>query len=187
MSSALRVRRGLNLLTSLRWRVCLAALLPVSALLAGVLTTSPASASSQGLLSSYTGAFGEGCLDAWQDTHKLLNLVVAYPCSNDDPAEYWYYDGTYIHPAGGNGPDYGSCLDVYGNGGVGSPVDLYYCNGTDAQKWTLNGNGQLVNKSSCLDIPKWGYGMTQPGGNPIQMHVWSCGNIGPWQQWFFTG
>src|ERR1700726_1892354 len=53
----------------------------------------------------------------------------------------------------------GGCLDV-GSAGTssGTNVDWYPCNGTAAQGWTHQANGELVNPNSGLCL-------TDPGGN----------------------
>jgi Ricin-type beta-trefoil lectin domain len=49
-----------------------------------------------------------------------------------------------------------SCMDVTGGGTAnGTLVQLYACNDTGAQQWTVGANGSLVNPQSglCLDDP----------------------------------
>src|SRR4051794_14386349 len=45
------------------------------------------------------------------------------------------------------------CLDNFANlKKNGNKIDLYTCNGTDAQKWTVNTNGTIVNGNGyCLN------------------------------------
>ena len=72
----------------------------------------------------------------------------------------------------------GMCLDVDGAGTAnGTLVDLYTCNGTGAQQWQAQSNGELVNPESgkCLDD-------TGFGGSGTQVQIWSCGD-GTNQQW----
>ncbi|TFK37402.1 G-X-X-X-Q-X-W domain-containing protein [Crucibulum laeve] len=75
------------------------------------------------------------------------------------------------------------CLDV--RGGIlanGTPVQLYDCNGTPAQKWILKRGStavQLAGTSFCLDAgssPKSGVGLK----------IWKCYNNTPAQKWFYT-
>ena len=64
----------------------------------------------------------------------------------------------------------GDCLDVRGAGTAnGTKVDLYPCNGTGAQSWTHQSNGELVNANSgkCLDD-------TGFGGSGTQVQIWAC-------------
>ncbi len=65
----------------------------------------------------------------------------------------------------------GGCLDVQNAGtGNGNAVQLYGCNGTAAQKWTLRGDGTLLNPRSgrCLDVANGGTG----AGSPVI--IWDC-------------
>lgn len=53
----------------------------------------------------------------------------------------------------------GGCLDVVAAGtSSGTAVDWYPCNGTPAQNWTPESNGELVN-------PNCGLCLTDPGGD----------------------
>ena len=64
----------------------------------------------------------------------------------------------------------GKCLDVAGAGTAnGTQVQLYDCNGTGAQIWQAQSNGELVNPNSgkCLDD-------TGFGGAGTQLQIWSC-------------
>lgn len=210
MSGTQRVRPKLKLLTSRRWRVGLGALLPVSAILVGVLTASPASAESNpsdswsfGLIQSAMqgGPYDPACLDDWNGTTNNYNPVVAYPCNYNDHGQWWAIDKTNdtIHPAyetwlGQIVPNYLVCLDVYAGGGIGADVELYQCNNTGAQQWLSTANfapgayGLIINPQThgCLDLPSYGQDVTPPGGPPTQEHIWTC-NIdrdgGAYQQW----
>ncbi|MFJ9561003.1 RICIN domain-containing protein [Streptomyces fuscichromogenes] len=47
----------------------------------------------------------------------------------------------------------GKCADVAGaNTANGTPVDLYDCNGTGAQQWTVGGDGTIRALGKCLDV-----------------------------------
>jgi hypothetical protein len=63
----------------------------------------------------------------------------------------------------------------------GTKIQLYDCNGTNAQKWTVSG-GALVNTGSgkCLDATNW----SSANGNQLQ--IWSCTG-GANQQWTLPG
>ena len=72
----------------------------------------------------------------------------------------------------------GNCLDVAGAGTAnGTKVDLYPCNGTGAQSWVHQSNGELVNANSgkCLDD-------TGFGGSGTQVQIWACADSSN-QQW----
>jgi hypothetical protein len=73
----------------------------------------------------------------------------------------------------------GACLDVQNAGtGNGNAVQVYACNGTPAQKWTLRADGTIVNPRSgrCLDVANGGTG----AGNPVI--IWDCSGA-PNQKW----
>ncbi|THV26567.1 glycosyl hydrolase family protein [Glycomyces paridis] len=75
----------------------------------------------------------------------------------------------------------GKCLDVEGSGTAdGTPVQLYTCNGTNAQKWTAPGDGTLRALGKCLDVAN---GSTADG-TPVRL--WTCNGSGA-QQWAFSG
>jgi hypothetical protein len=70
------------------------------------------------------------------------------------------------------------CLDVDGGGTAnGTTVDLYTCNGTGAQVWVPQSDGELINPQSgdCLDDTNW-------GASGTQLQIWTCGD-GTNQQW----
>ncbi len=72
----------------------------------------------------------------------------------------------------------GDCLDVAGAGTAnGTLVDLYPCNGTGAQSWAHQSNGELVNTSSGKCLDDTGY-----GGSGTQVQIWSCTGTAN-QQW----
>ncbi|KAF8147701.1 G-X-X-X-Q-X-W domain-containing protein [Crassisporium funariophilum] len=84
-----------------------------------------------------------------------------------------------IHPPG----QPNKCLDV--RGGImanGTPVQIYDCNGTQAQKWVIKRGGQQIKVSGtsfCLDA----------GSSPTSgtgMKIWTCYDNLPAQQWNYT-
>ncbi|MFD4601399.1 ricin-type beta-trefoil lectin domain protein [Streptomyces sp. NPDC058464] len=51
----------------------------------------------------------------------------------------------------------GKCVDVAGaNTANGTPVDLYDCNGTAAQQWTVGSDGTVRALGKCLDVTSGG-------------------------------
>ena len=67
-----------------------------------------------------------------------------------------------------NGPG-GKCVDVRAaNSADGTPVQLYDCNGTNAQAWTVASDGSIQALGKCLDITNQG----TTAGTPIQL--WTC-------------
>lgn len=63
----------------------------------------------------------------------------------------------------------GECLDVQGSGTAnGTPVQVWGCNGSGAQKWRLRADGALVNPQSgrCLDAAAGAVG--------THLQLWAC-------------
>ncbi|MGW2187869.1 ricin-type beta-trefoil lectin domain protein [Streptomyces sp. NPDC001719] len=79
----------------------------------------------------------------------------------------------------------GKCLDVEGGKtDNGTPVQLWTCNGSAAQKWHVYGDDlglhlQNVNSQKCLDVS----GGKSDNGTKIQ--IWNC-NSSPAQTWEFN-
>ncbi|MER6025893.1 RICIN domain-containing protein [Streptomyces sp. NPDC001851] len=75
----------------------------------------------------------------------------------------------------------GKCVDVAGaNPANGTPVQLYDCNGTAAQAWTVGSDGTIRALGKCLDAT----GNGTADGTPVQL--WDCTG-GPNQRWTVTG
>ncbi|MFE5977874.1 ricin-type beta-trefoil lectin domain protein [Streptomyces sp. NPDC056460] len=71
----------------------------------------------------------------------------------------------------------GKCVDVAGaNSANGTPVQLYDCNGTGAQRWTVGTDGTIRALGKCLDVTSAG----TADGTPVQL--WDCNGSGA-QQW----
>jgi len=71
----------------------------------------------------------------------------------------------------------GKCMDLNGgNTTDGTAVQLYGCNGTAAQDWTLYSNGTLQNSGKCLDATANGT------GDGTLLDLWDC-NGGANQVW----
>src|SRR4029450_4478515 len=74
----------------------------------------------------------------------------------------------------------GKCVDVAGaNSANGTPVQLYDCNGTAAQQWTVGSDGSLRALGKCLDVT----GNGTADGSTAQL--WDCTG-GPNQKWTVT-
>ncbi|MGW4658111.1 RICIN domain-containing protein [Streptomyces sp. NPDC004279] len=75
----------------------------------------------------------------------------------------------------------GKCVDVAGaNPANGTAVQLYDCNGTTAQKWTVGSDGTVRALGKCLDA----VGNGTADGSKVQL--WDCTG-GPNQKWTVTG
>ncbi len=72
------------------------------------------------------------------------------------------------------------CVDVAGaNPANGTPVQLYDCNGTAAQRWTVGSDGTIRALGKCLDVT----GNGTADGSTVQL--WDCTG-GPNQRWTVT-
>ncbi|MFC4060676.1 family 16 glycosylhydrolase [Planomonospora corallina] len=61
----------------------------------------------------------------------------------------------------------GRCIDIPGGKAVdGARLQMYDCNGSAAQRWTLNGNGTVSAMGMCMDAA----GAGTANGTPIQLH-----------------
>ncbi|WP_138357532.1 ricin-type beta-trefoil lectin domain protein [Streptomyces sp. So13.3] len=70
----------------------------------------------------------------------------------------------------------GKCLDDYtGSTAPGAVVDIWDCNGSGAQQWTV-GNGAVTNNGLCLDI------VGNATVNGTLVNLWTCNGQGN-QQW----
>ncbi|MCC9309460.1 lectin [Kitasatospora sp. RB6PN24] len=69
----------------------------------------------------------------------------------------------------------GKCLDV--DHSTGPAVQLWDCNGTDAQQWTMAGDGTLRAVGKCLDVDHSG----TAAGTAVQ--AWTCNGTGAQQWW----
>lgn len=72
----------------------------------------------------------------------------------------------------------GLCLDVRGaNSADGTPVQVYTCNGTNAQQWTVASNGTLQALGKCLDVSGGGT------ANGTKVQLYTCNGTGAqvWQ------
>jgi beta-glucanase (GH16 family) len=74
----------------------------------------------------------------------------------------------------------GICLDVAGaNSANGTPIQLAWCNGNQAQQWTVGSDGTVRALGKCLDVAGGGTG---PG---TAVQLWDCNGTGA-QQWAHT-
>ncbi|MEV1009275.1 lectin [Streptomyces sp. NPDC049881] len=75
----------------------------------------------------------------------------------------------------------GKCVDVAGaNPANGTPVQLYDCNGTAAQQWTVGTDGTIRALGKCLDVSN------NSTANGAQIHLWDCVG-GANQRWAISG
>ncbi|TDD28540.1 glycosyl hydrolase family protein [Kribbella turkmenica] len=74
----------------------------------------------------------------------------------------------------------GKCVDVAAAATAdGTPVQLYDCNGTNAQQWTRPGDGTIRALGKCLDVNA---GSVADGA---KVQLWTCNGTAA-QQWVYT-
>ncbi len=88
-------------------------------------------------------------------------------------------------PTGGAGPIHsgyaGKCVDVAGaDSANGTAVQLYDCNGTNAQNWTVGSDGSLRALGKCMDVTAAGT------ANGTKVQLYDCNGTGA-QQWHASG
>jgi uncharacterized membrane protein YgcG len=71
----------------------------------------------------------------------------------------------------------GKCVDDYGSRTTnGNKVDIWDCNGTNAQTWVINSNHTITDFGKCLDV------LSQGTTNGTHIDLYTC-NGGKNQQW----
>ena len=92
--------------------------------------------------------------------------------------------GTTTPPTGGGGQITGiggKCVDINAASNAnGTAVQLYDCNGSTAQKWTVGTDGTVRALGKCLDVTSAG----TTNGTPIQL--WDCNGSNA-QKWSANG
>ncbi|MBM7784268.1 lectin [Tenggerimyces flavus] len=95
----------------------------------------------------------------------------------------WTWSGTQSGGGGRTGPVTGlagKCVDVAGaNPADGTAVQLYTCNGSGAQQWTVGTDGTIRALGKCLDVAA---GST---ANGARVQLYTCNGSGA-QQWNVT-
>jgi beta-glucanase (GH16 family) len=121
----------------------------------------------------------------------LLNVAVGgtWPGSPDGSTSFpqqMVVDYVHVYSAAGGGggsatgpiTGYGNkCVDVAGaNTANGTPVQLWDCNGTGAQRWTVGTDGTIRALGKCMDVTA---GST---ANGAKVQLYDCNGTGA-QQW----
>ena len=109
--------------------------------------------------------FDGKCVDDKGNSSANRAEVVIWGCSGSDQAENWKYSSSeLVHN--------GKCLNDKGDGGSGSKVILYSCNGGSNEKWSQLSNGELKLQAHggtlCLDDPR------SSTANGTQLIVYTC-------------
>jgi beta-glucanase (GH16 family) len=124
----------------------------------------------------------------------ILNLAVGggWPGSPDATTTFpqqMVVDYVHVSAWNGNGTGatgqitgYGNkCVDVAGaNTANGTAVQLYDCNGTNAQQWTVGTDGTIRALGKCMDVTAAGT------ANGTQIQLYDCNGTGA-QQWQRNG
>ena len=72
----------------------------------------------------------------------------------------------------------GLCLDVRSASTAdGTPVQVYTCNGTGAQQWTVESNGTIQALGKCLDVS----GAGTANGTKVQLYTCNGTGAQSWQ------
>jgi beta-glucosidase len=121
------------------------------------------------------------CLDDTGSSTANGTQVQIYSCSGAA-------NQSWVSPAGGGGPASGAtgpvvgyeglCLDVASaNSANGTKVDVYTCNSTSAQSWTVESNSTLQALGKCLDVTSGGT------ANGTLIDLYTCNGTGAqvWQ------
>ncbi|GHH81210.1 glucosylceramidase [Kitasatospora indigofera] len=132
---------------------------------------------------------GSKALVAYNDSGTAQNVRVVWGGQNftyNLPAKTsatFTWNGGGGNQGGASGPVTGlagKCLDVAAAGTAnGTAVQLYDCNGTTAQTWTLGTDGTVRALGKCLDVT----GGATADGSKVQL--WDCNGSGA-QQWTYS-
>jgi hypothetical protein len=75
----------------------------------------------------------------------------------------------------------GKCLDINGSSTAdGTKIQIWGCNGTGAQRWTIGTDGTVRGLGKCLDVQSSGT------ANGTIVHLWGCNGTGA-QTWSIQG
>eukprot|EP00914_Ancora_sagittata_P001072 GHVO01002830.1.p1 GENE.GHVO01002830.1~~GHVO01002830.1.p1 ORF type:complete len:287 (-),score=7.29 GHVO01002830.1:45-905(-) len=112
-------------------------------------------------------------------TVKARNSVAIHVGSMSSGSSGSTSSGSAVHPNG----DTSKCIDVSGaTFANGTPVEIYDCNETNAQRWVISRGStkvQVAGTNYCLDA-----GSTP--GDGTKMKIWECYDNLSAQQWYFT-
>jgi hypothetical protein len=124
---------------------------------------------------STISGYGGKCLDARGNSSANRTQVIIWSCNSSDSAQGWTFSGSELKHNG-------HCANIQGNGGSGSKLILWSCNGASNEKWFhSSSDGEFVSAGTahgllCVDDPA--YSKT----NGTQLIVYKCHNSGN-QHW----
>ena len=127
---------------------------------AGSTTTSPGSAAVHPVV-----GFGGKCVSDKGNSSSNGAAVIIWSCNASDQAENWKFTSNEFQHNN-------LCLNDKGNGGSGSKLILYSCDGGSNEKWSELANGELKlqshNGTLCVDDPR------SSTTNGTQLIVYPC-------------
>jgi chitinase len=141
-------------------------------------------------LENFAAANGIQELSFWalgRDKACATNGTLSDTCSGTSQSAY-QFTRTFNALTGGGGSGTGSptgqitgyggkCVDIAGaNSANGTAVQLYDCNGTAAQRWTVASDGSLQGLGKCMDVTAAGT------ANGTQVQLYDCNGTGA-QKW----
>jgi chitinase len=141
-------------------------------------------------LENFAAANGIQELSFWalgRDKACATNGTLSDTCSGTSQSAY-QFTRTFNALTGGSGSGTGSptgqitgyggkCVDIAGaNSANGTAVQLYDCNGTAAQSWTVASDGSLQGLGKCMDVTAAGT------ANGTQVQLYDCNGTGA-QKW----
>ncbi|MEY9838645.1 chitinase [Streptacidiphilus sp. EB103A] len=116
------------------------------------------------------GTYSDTCSGTAQSTYQFASIFNALTSGSTG-------GGGGTTPTGAITGYGGKCVDVAGASSTnGTAVQLYDCNGTSAQSWTVASNGSLQALGKCMDLTSAGT------ANGTQVQLYDCNGTGA-QQW----
>ena len=130
---------------------------------------SPTPSSSSPAVVPLIRGYGGKCLDDKGNSSANRTAVILWTCNSSDSAEGWKFtSGELQHN--------GKCANDQGNGGSGTKVIIWACNGSPNEKWShTSGDGEFVLNSRTHGL----LCLTDPGyskANRTQVIVYTCHN-----------
>jgi hypothetical protein len=115
------------------------------------------------------------CLENFYNRQQNGNFVSVYPCNNANPAQQWTLASDKSIRTTQN-----FCLEAPKPVRSGTRAQLWQCNGSAGQKWTLRDNKTLVNPGSGLCLTAAATNTTLGGPNLLMR---ACDATNKRQQW----
>ncbi|WP_405017201.1 RICIN domain-containing protein [Kitasatospora sp. NBC_00070] len=145
-----------------------------------------------GTLANFAAARGIQLLAFWalgRDKACASNGTLSDSCSGTPQSPYQFARTFNSITGGGGSPQPsgritgygGKCVDIAAASSAnGTAVQLYDCNGTAAQTWTVAADGSLQALGKCLDVTSAGT------VNGTKLQLWDCNGTGA-QKWQVGG